>query len=635
MKKSLLLLMAILLLLSGCGKPAASSETVYSVPEDSLPNVTSNNFYTSFSYRENANGVYSYPQENPPYIGWGKEYKGYIYCQDADTRKLYRYKPDGSELMLISEEITGDFYIVDDWIYYCGEPYSDFEHPTVYKVQLDGSNEQVFVEKIYWDSPFQLFNGYFYYINVEDDSLCRIKPDGTDLSKMKVKDIDNFTVTEDYIYYVSKRYDNEKFTGAICRMNHDGTGLKTLYNKFVYSIAITEKWIYFSDYDPENNYSPHEKLYIWRIPIGGGKAESVVKASCSGVFYQSGQILYHDYDDDFSTYTLDITTNESKKIIDDVTDGQEVQQQYYAGDWVWYVTYGIAGTKLNKIKLDGSENQQLNVPLMLPIETDYSYYFEADPYLGNWTFIKTLGQDPAAFGASVIGSGIVIDKKRYIEHTESCEAPTYNIQDSSMDELAQAGVPTAELQADKVVKLTVTSLDFESSVWVLDDTFIILPINENKTFCVAERTSDTPSNLNSVGRIFARYYKDSMMSIDTYFGNWAVSGAWGYGYTPKDGGRNLQNAYISLSKEVYIAGNQRIENPYYKISSVCRSSLHEGDNNTAYEMTMGFECPYVICVMVCASTQDAANEKYIDRFWVINYDEIILQGDQYYIAARE
>lgn len=681
MKKSLLLLLTLLLLLSGCGKTAASSETTYSFPEDNLPNVTSNNFYTSFSNRDDLNAVYEYPQENPPYIGWGQEYKGYIYCQDAENEKLYRYKPDGSELKLISEEIEGDFYIIDDWIYYCSIPedrrkgicinkiqldgknhtlikeniqdfyiYDDWiyfcrfiedeadGYVSINKSRLDGSDESILEDEASCRFSYQFFNDYIYYVNIAGDTLCRIKPDGTDLFKIKAKDINQFTITENYIYYVSGRYyqDSDVNNGLLYRMNLDGTGLKKLYSGMVDGFAVAEEWIFFNKYDSGEDSSKSQQYYLWKIPVGGGEAIGVLKDISDLSCYYNGRLFYHVFEDQNNNlYSMDISTGESVLFTDD--EDTVIEWFRFSGDWCWYLAIDReTGKKLFcKTKLDGSENQQLNVPLMLPIETDYSYYFDTDPYAGNWTFIKTLGEDPAAFGASVIGSGIVIDKKRYIEHTDSCENPVYTFQDSSMDELAKAGVPTAELQADKVVRVKVKSGDYESSFWVLDNSFIILPMNDNKTFCVAEKTSDTPSSLDYIGRIFARYYKDPMMSIVTYYGNWSVRGRWGSGYPSKEYGRDISNAHIMLSQDTYMVGDLKVKNPFYKITPVARSTIREGQGSFAYEMTMGFESPYVVCVMVCASTEDAANDRCLDRFWVINNSEIVFQGKEFYRAVRE
>lgn len=202
-----------------------------------------------------------------------------FYGAAGDSAGLYRIKDDGSNLKrLISEPRNGgkEVYTIDKWIYYddlyklslngdgsdkekidhfdiingtlnidngyiyyCAKDITTDEY-CIFKMNLDDStNQKLSTGQVY---EMSVYNGYIYY--KEENSLYKMKTDGTENQLIIDKNIGDYNVKDDCIYYISED------GSSLYKMKNDGTNNQkmnlniSMIDRY-YGLFIVDNWLYF------------------------------------------------------------------------------------------------------------------------------------------------------------------------------------------------------------------------------------------------------------------------------------------------------------------------------------------------------------------------------------------------------
>lgn len=197
-----------------------------------------------------------------------------FYTSQKEDYNLYRIKTDGSGREKLIDNYCRSVIVVDDWIYLIQHVLG-----SVYKLRMDGSEltcindgscDQLFYAddglyyvnyseggKIYWmdmsgnhlkkvndvKTEFYIVSeGWVYYKDEEDESLYRIRTDGSQCTKMVEGggDFQSINCLDDWIYYP---------LGYLYRIKSDGSeNTKISDDVHVTHIHVFDRWIYY--YDP-------------------------------------------------------------------------------------------------------------------------------------------------------------------------------------------------------------------------------------------------------------------------------------------------------------------------------------------------------------------------------------------------
>lgn len=174
-------------------------------------------------------------------------FKDMIYGITADEKKIVRCELDGSGFEELLADECQELIIDESVIYYsnyCG----------IYKMNLDGSENQLLYDE-----------GSCYYLNSDEDwlyfltndTVCKIKKDGTEFTVVREGTAFNLHVHDDYIYFIDIKKDRE-----LCRMKKDGSDEICLEGPRTYSISILGDYIRYQ-------YGLDEDLAIYQMKLDG------------------------------------------------------------------------------------------------------------------------------------------------------------------------------------------------------------------------------------------------------------------------------------------------------------------------------------------------------------------------------
>ncbi|HYF75000.1 MAG TPA: DUF5050 domain-containing protein [Candidatus Nitrosocosmicus sp.] len=197
--------------------------------------------------------------------------------------------------MKLNDEMSFGINVLGDWIYYSNID----EDLTMYKIKTDGAGKTKICNDKYVGSMYVVGNWIYYISGAPKASLYRIGVDGKNKKLLSGKDVTEFVVAGDYIYYDER--------GSISRVKTDGTGWKQIAKGGIFAYFIVHgDWIYYS--------TPMEDMKLYRMKTDGTKKTKVYD-------------VHADY----------------KNII---------------GDWIYFSDFHTGN--LCKIKLDGTGITRLN-----------------------------------------------------------------------------------------------------------------------------------------------------------------------------------------------------------------------------------------------------------------------------------
>jgi uncharacterized Zn finger protein len=183
------------------------------------------------------------------------------YAPNGSKKGISKISIETKEETQIFSATVKDFEVINEKLYYTDNL------GILYKSNLDGTNvETLLSDEI---TEFQVYNGWIYYYNESDNTLNKLKIDGSEKKVItdKLKSF-TFNICKNKIYF----YDPDERT--ICSMNLDGSNIKTIIeissNKTKINLTSNDE-IYYLDTakDAGSNYQ------MCRVKTNGGSLKEI------------------------------------------------------------------------------------------------------------------------------------------------------------------------------------------------------------------------------------------------------------------------------------------------------------------------------------------------------------------------
>ena len=372
MKKVITIIIAISIILMGCthkeniiniANQSIETERVPGtskvVPPDSsqLATDTKNGMVIkSNKHIENFNtvGIESANSSNKGYIASDGSFiyfwSGTSY--EIEDGKFCKMKHDGTQFSILSDDMPCSINIIDGTIYFVSQKYRDDNYGPIYRMDKDGANKTLLIDKDCQD--LIVTDEFIYFINKSNgDKIFRADKNGGNLQVVANGKCDNLQYDNKYLYYELEKYNQ------LYRVKTDGTNKPTkLISKF-YTYFVNRDNIYFLRQWTLHKYSVKEK-----------KEYRLYKNEVYGMTFGNSMLYLLGYFDNASegrgTFAYDIATatldGKNLKIINSYKQNQDKTfPLYYFNN---YIYYGVdrnegANTEFARIKSDGTGEKYL------------------------------------------------------------------------------------------------------------------------------------------------------------------------------------------------------------------------------------------------------------------------------------
>ncbi|HYF84615.1 MAG TPA: DUF5050 domain-containing protein [Clostridia bacterium] len=271
-------------------------------------------------------------QDNQTNSGYYAKQGEWIYfSNDMDGRRLYKMKTDGSSYMKLNNDLSMDINVIGDWIYYTDID----EDSTMYKIKTDGTGKTRICNDKYVASTYVVGNWIYYTSGAPRPLLYRIGVDGKNKKLLAGKDVTQFVVVGDYIYYDER--------GKLSKVKTDGTGKKLISQGGIFAyFTVYGDWIYFS--------SPMEDMKLYKMKTNGTQKTKVYDIH---TYYKniSGDWIYFSnfYDGSLNKVKLDGTG------MIKLSDDGAASNIHIIDDLIFFREDDV----FNRAKTDGTEKQKM------------------------------------------------------------------------------------------------------------------------------------------------------------------------------------------------------------------------------------------------------------------------------------
>lgn len=267
---------------------------------------------------------------------------------------------------------------------------------------------------LYNEGLFCEYEGYVYFANPQDEnSIYRMKADGTEVEKLHSDSASYIQVMNDYIYYIRRNPISEDTVlhgtlYGLCRLEIDEDTTEVLYNGIVETMVICGNYIYFTSYDDTNliqlksikvdgeELTEVSDLDYMPIAVAGNtyyfpnvednhnlmyvKAGSTsISTSSEGNFYMpsftKGFIYYIDLDNDMKLTRVSLKTNEAEVLDEGRCINYNVSEE---NDIIYYQLENDDDHRLSCMKMDGSHKKTVAEGNFcnIHITKKYTYYYK-------------------------------------------------------------------------------------------------------------------------------------------------------------------------------------------------------------------------------------------------------------------
>lgn len=248
---------------------------------------------------------------------------------------------------------------------------SDLESTTVSTQPLTSSSRQA-VNRVSLDSRIRgndyinmLHGGYFvtylgwYYISSdEDQALFKMRPDGSERTKVTDGYIGDFNIVRDWFYYTNS-------AGHLWKMRLDGTEKSLVYDGRIDNYIIIDDYLFYIVYE---NFAYN----TYRMKLDGSDKQLLVQEGASFSYFDGDYYYFLDMDDWSALYRIHIAGDGSDKtmvyqhttIFERKIIVQGNQLYAIASDGIWHIDLE---TKERK-QLTTSEGHDMN------LDEEWLYY---------------------------------------------------------------------------------------------------------------------------------------------------------------------------------------------------------------------------------------------------------------------
>lgn len=243
---------------------------------------------------------------------------------------------------------------------------------------------------IYNGGLFCEYKGYVYFANPADDnSLYRIKDDGTDLKKLHTDSVSYIQVVNDYIYYVrlNRTSADVVLRGqpyGIFRLEIGDDKAEKVYSGLVKSMCLCGNYIYFQAYDDKNliqlkrikvdgeelkllSDKDYQPLAVWkndiyfpeieggyylkRLEVGNDRIATAYEGNFYMPAFVEGYMYYIDLDKNMKLSRISFATDKSEIIEEERCINYNISAD---GKTIYYQLESKNGHKLCRMNADGT-----------------------------------------------------------------------------------------------------------------------------------------------------------------------------------------------------------------------------------------------------------------------------------------
>lgn len=270
------------------------------------------------------------------------DYNGNIYfVNNKDNDRLYRVDASGKSIKVTNDSVY-NVNIVDDWIYYC-----DSLEGRIIKMKVDGSEKRA----IYSGKATSLcmYDQWIYFVS--SGTVCKVDLDGNkfekviDNSEKRIKSIKMYGgIIYGFVEEIRGSDNSIIKKGELIKFSSTGEEINTLIiEKSIGEFTIHGGYLYYA-YD----HSKRIDSNFMEVNDFAGLIKCVSKEG----------IIYQNYGNEGNIYYItDLNGNDSKLISS--LNGQTIINVNIIGDWIYYSEHNDGYYKWYKIKLDGSERQEI------------------------------------------------------------------------------------------------------------------------------------------------------------------------------------------------------------------------------------------------------------------------------------
>ena len=308
------------------------------------------------------------------------EHNGRLYFSDWDQNyRLSSAKLDGSDIKVLSNDMTTDLLLYDGWLYFLNHSDGGREY------RLKGQNIEKMISvlkatPLASDESETLIAGSTnsnrmsggFFVKMDDDLIFVGKSESMEgIFKRKISEPNatpeqislyqgrNLNVWKEWIYYI-----NESDYSGIYRMKSDGSDAQIVLDQSVGNLIVFGNWMYFL------NHNENQRIY--KAKVDGTEITKVSETEGIFSFSLDGEWLVY-------------ANGQGQTMVKVRLDGSEEQiitsySSTFLTTHEGWIYYGDDNTKvaLSRVKLDGTENQKLitNFASHVHIYQDSIYYFD-------------------------------------------------------------------------------------------------------------------------------------------------------------------------------------------------------------------------------------------------------------------
>ncbi len=272
---------------------------------------------------------------------------GWIYFANFnDDKKIYKSRPDGTELTQLNHENSGYLNVLGDWIYYLS-----FSDNNLYKMRTDGTMREPVYENQWNAYGINVVGDWIYFVDRGRSwKIFKVRHDGTELARIDdgLHGFKNFfiNVVDDWIYYY--RMCDQK----LYRIRTDSTENSLLVDDKVNEFNVAGDWVYYVNLD--------DNMYIYKVRIDGTERTRIVDMASSNINVADDWIYFANI------VCFEQNCQEIYRIKTDGTEPELLRQAranniFVVDDWLYYSYYSEEheGHKLYRMRTDGTKWQMV------------------------------------------------------------------------------------------------------------------------------------------------------------------------------------------------------------------------------------------------------------------------------------
>lgn len=327
----------------------------------------------------------------------------------------------------------------------CGSSNNSKEEVTENTTSLSVSvNENLLQQQIntHNESIFSFDNGWIYGQFWSDDGksqFVKCRDDGSDWTVLDKGCAHFINIKDGWIYYMNKYSEDPKLDG-IYKMRASGEDKKKL-TKADGSMQILGDKIYYTD---EDQPITEKTCHLFTMDLNGENKTKVLNKPVYYWFVFGDEILYQDDRDGETLHIYNITSDEDKKINEDIS-----YNPIYDGEYIYYLKAEVSasapqndkewedflkGQTLWRVKPDGTDAKQISssyIPINTLVLTGrYIFFINHDDddrvyrVDKNGDNLLMITQDKRCDGLAIFGDTLkytVRDKNGYVKNNYFCK----------------------------------------------------------------------------------------------------------------------------------------------------------------------------------------------------------------------